>query len=124
MVLILLPPRVKIQADLVLEHQADPNHRNLMTRSQWLTGFYLARAFSETPLLAAVQPSLWEIEMTRERLLEIYEVEIRQACDVAGDDYDLCLDLIDFTADGAVLLGDDEIMPVGTIDPEQLAGYL
>jgi hypothetical protein len=39
--------------------------------------------------------------MTRERLIELYEVEIRQAFDNLGDDFDLCRDDIDFTHEGA-----------------------
>ena len=38
--------------------------------------------------------------MTRTRLIEIYEAELCHACDEAGDDFDLCKDLIDFTDDG------------------------
>ena len=39
--------------------------------------------------------------MTRERLIEIYEAELRGACDDLGDDFDLCRDDIDFTDDVA-----------------------
>jgi hypothetical protein len=60
--------------------------------------------------------------MTRERLIEIYEAEIRQAFDDIGDDFDLCQDDIDFTDDGAVICGEVEILPPGTIDTEPLAG--
>ena len=62
--------------------------------------------------------------MTRERLIEIYEVVLRQAFDGLGDDFDLCRDDIDFTDDGAVICGEVELLPAGTIDPEHLAGYL
>ena len=62
--------------------------------------------------------------MTRERLIEIYEVKLRQACDDRGDDFDLCREDIDFTDDGAVICGEVEILSPGTIAPEQLAGYL
>ena len=62
--------------------------------------------------------------MTRERLIEIYESELRQACDDIGDDFDLCREDIDFTDDGAVVCGEVELLPAGTIAPEHLAGYL
>jgi hypothetical protein len=62
--------------------------------------------------------------MTRERLIELYEAKIRQAFDDLGDDFDLCRDDIDFTDDGAVIYGEVEILPPGTIDAEHLAGYL
>ena len=62
--------------------------------------------------------------MTRERLIEIYEAELRQACDDLGDDFDLCRGDIDFTDGGSVICGEVEILPSGTIDPEQLAGWL
>jgi hypothetical protein len=62
--------------------------------------------------------------MTRERLIEIYEAELRRAFDGMGDDFDLCRDDIDFTDDGAVVCGEVELLPAGTIDPEHLAGYL
>jgi hypothetical protein len=57
-------------------------------------------------------------------LIELYEAKIRQAFDNIGDDFDLCRDDIDFTADGAVIYGVVEILPLGTIDSEHLAGYL
>ena len=62
--------------------------------------------------------------MTSERLIEIYEAELRRACDDLGDDFDLCRDDIDFTDDGAVICGEVEILPPGTIDHEHLVGYL
>ena len=62
--------------------------------------------------------------MTRERLIEIYEAELRRAFDDLGDDFDLCHGDINFTDDGAVICGEAEILPPGTIDAEQLAGYL
>jgi hypothetical protein len=62
--------------------------------------------------------------MTRERLIEIYEAKLRQACDDIGDDFDLCQADIDFTDDGSVICGEAEILPPGTIDTEHLAGYL
>ena len=62
--------------------------------------------------------------MTRERLIEIYEAELRQACDDLGDDFDLCRSDIDFTDDGAAICGKVELLPPGSIDAEQLAGYL
>ena len=62
--------------------------------------------------------------MTRERLIEIYEVELRQAFDGLGDDFDLCRDDIDFTDGGAVICGETEMLPAGSVEPEQLAGYL
>jgi hypothetical protein len=62
--------------------------------------------------------------ITRERLIEIYEAELRQAFDDIGDDFDLCRDDIDFMDDGAVICGKAEILPPGTIDTEHLAGYL
>ena len=40
--------------------------------------------------------------MIRERLIEIYEAELRRAFDDMGDDFDLCHNDIDFTDDGAV----------------------
>jgi hypothetical protein len=43
--------------------------------------------------------------MTRERLIELYEAELRQACDVMGDDFDFIHQDIDFTEDGAVACG-------------------
>ena len=63
--------------------------------------------------------------MTRERLIEIYEAELRRACDDLGDDFDLCWEDVDFTDDGAVVWGEAELLPPGTIvDAKQLAGYL
>ena len=62
--------------------------------------------------------------MARERLIEIYEAELRQAFDDLGDDFDLCQDDIDFTDDGAVVCGEVELLPQGTIEPDHLAGYL
>jgi hypothetical protein len=62
--------------------------------------------------------------MTRERLIELYEAELRQPFDDIGDDFDLCRDDVDFTAGGAVICGETEILPPGTIDTEHLAGYL
>jgi hypothetical protein len=62
--------------------------------------------------------------MTRERLIELYEAELRQAFDDPGDDFDLGRDDIDFTDEGAVICGEVEILPFGTIDSEHLAGYL
>jgi hypothetical protein len=62
--------------------------------------------------------------VTRERLIELYEAELRKAFDYIGDDFDLCRDDIDFTDDGAVVYGEAEILPAGTIDTEHLAGYL
>ena len=62
--------------------------------------------------------------MTRERLIEIYEAELRQAFDEIGDDFDLCRDDIDFTDDGVVICGEDEILLPGTIDSEHVSGYL
>jgi hypothetical protein len=62
--------------------------------------------------------------MTRERLIELYEAVLRQAFDKIGDDFDLYRDDIDFTDDGAVICGEVEILPPGSIDAEQLAGYL
>ncbi len=62
--------------------------------------------------------------MTCNHLLEIYEAEIRQAFEDMGDDFDLRDEEIDFTDDGSVLYGKVQILPPGTIDPEQLAGYL
>jgi hypothetical protein len=58
--------------------------------------------------------------MTRERLIELYEAELRQACDVMGDDFDLSRDDIDFTDDGVVICGEVEVMPAGSITPEHL----
>ena len=54
--------------------------------------------------------------MTRERLIEIYGAELRQAFDDLGDDFDLCRDDIDFTDDGAIVCGEAELLPAGTID--------
>ena len=62
--------------------------------------------------------------MTRERLIELYEAELRQTFDDLGDDFDLCRDDIDFTEDGAVIFGETELLPLGTIEVEHLAGYL
>ena len=62
--------------------------------------------------------------ITRKRLIEIYEAELRQACDDIGDDFDLARDDIDFMDDGAVVCGEVELLPAGSIDAEQLAGYL
>jgi hypothetical protein len=62
--------------------------------------------------------------MTRERLIELYEAELRQALDELGDDFDLSRDDIDFTDDGAVTCGKVELLSPGEIDPEHLAGYL
>jgi hypothetical protein len=62
--------------------------------------------------------------MTRERLIELYEAELRQACDVMGDDFDLSRDDIDVTDDRALICGEAEILLPGTIDPEMLADYL
>jgi hypothetical protein len=62
--------------------------------------------------------------ITRERLIELYEAELLQAFDEIGDDFDLCRNDIDFTDDGAVICGEAEILPPGTIDTEHLAGYL
>ena len=63
-------------------------------------------------------------KMTRERHIEIYEAELRQAFDNLGDDFDLCRGDIDFTDDGSVICGEVEILPPGTINPEHLVGYL
>jgi hypothetical protein len=57
-------------------------------------------------------------------LIELYEAKLRQAFDNIGDDFDLCRDDVDFTDDGAVICGEVEILPPGSIDAEQLAGYL
>jgi hypothetical protein len=57
-------------------------------------------------------------------LIELYEAELRQACDDIGDDFDLCRDDIDFTDDGAVICGEVVLLPPGTVNPEHLAGYL
>jgi hypothetical protein len=57
-------------------------------------------------------------------LIELYEAVLSQAFDNIGDDFDLCRDDIDFTADGAVIYGEIEILPPGTVDPEHLADYL
>ena len=62
--------------------------------------------------------------MTRERPIEIYEAELRQACDGLGNDFDLCRGDIDFTVDGAVICGEAELLPPGSISSEQRAGYL
>jgi hypothetical protein len=62
--------------------------------------------------------------MTRERLIELYKAELLQAFDEIGDDFDLYRGDVDFTADGAVICGEAEILPAGTIDTEHLAGYL
>ena len=62
--------------------------------------------------------------MTRERLIEIYEAELRKAFDDLGDDFDLYRDEVDFTDDGSVIWGEAELLPPGTIAPEHLAGYL
>jgi hypothetical protein len=62
--------------------------------------------------------------ITRERLIEIYEAEIRQAFYDIGDDFDLCRDDIDFTDDGAVICGEVVLLPPGTIEMEHLVGYL
>jgi hypothetical protein len=51
--------------------------------------------------------------MTRERLIEIYGAELRQACDDLGDHFDLCRGDIDFTDDGAMICREAEIMPPG-----------
>jgi hypothetical protein len=53
-------------------------------------------------------------------LIELYEAELRQAFDNIGDDFDLCLDDIDFMDDGAVICGEVVLLPPGTI----MAGYL
>jgi hypothetical protein len=55
-------------------------------------------------------------------LIELYEAVLRQAFDNIGDDFDLSRDDIDFTDDGAVICGEVEILPPGTIDTEHLAG--
>ena len=60
--------------------------------------------------------------MTRERLIELYKAELRQAFYDIGDDFDLCRDDIDFTDDGAAICGDVELMPAGSITPEHLVG--
>ena len=44
--------------------------------------------------------------MTRERLIELYEAELRRAFDDLGDDFDLYRDEVDFTDDGSVICGD------------------
>ena len=62
--------------------------------------------------------------MTRERLIEICETELRQACADLGDDFDLCREDIDFRDTGAATVGDIELLPAGSIEAEQLAGYL
>jgi hypothetical protein len=62
--------------------------------------------------------------MTRERLIELYEAELRQACDDIGDDFDFIHQDIDFTDTGTAIYGDIELLPAGSIDAEQLAGYL
>jgi hypothetical protein len=62
--------------------------------------------------------------MARERLIEIYEAELRRAFDDLGDDFDLCREDIDFADTGATIYGDIELLPAGSIDAEQLAGYL
>ena len=62
--------------------------------------------------------------MTRERLIEIYEAELRRACDDLADDFDLCRGDIDITDVGAAICGEVELLPPGTIDPECLAGHL
>jgi hypothetical protein len=62
--------------------------------------------------------------MTRERLIELYEAVLWQAFDDIGDDFDLCRDDIDFTDDRAVICGEVELMPAGTIEAEHLGGYL
>jgi hypothetical protein len=62
--------------------------------------------------------------MTRERLIELFEAELRQAFNDFGDDFDLCRKNIDFTDDGTVICEEVEILSPGTIDSEQLAGYL
>ena len=62
--------------------------------------------------------------MTRERLIEIYEAELRRACDDLGDDFDLCRGDIDFTDDGSVICGEAELLPPGTVAPEHLDGCL
>ena len=62
--------------------------------------------------------------MTRERLIEIYDAELRQAFDDIGDDFDLGRDDIDFTDDGAVICGEVVLLPPGTIDSEHLVDYI
>ena len=62
--------------------------------------------------------------MTRERLIEIYESELRNAFDDLNDDFDLCRGEVDFTDDGSVIWGEAELLPPGTIDPEHLADYM
>jgi hypothetical protein len=62
--------------------------------------------------------------MTRERLIELYEAELRQALDDLGDDFDFIHQDIDFTDTGATIYGDVELLPPGSIDAEMLAGYL
>jgi hypothetical protein len=70
----------------------------------------------------SLRPSKASDAITRERLIEIYEAEIRQAFNDIGDDFDLCRDDIDFTDDGAVISGEVELMPAGSITPEHLVG--
>ena len=61
--------------------------------------------------------------MTRERLIELYGAELRQAFDDIGDDFGLCRDDIDFTDAGAMICGEVEILPSWAIDAEHLASY-
>jgi hypothetical protein len=60
--------------------------------------------------------------LTRERLIELYKAELRKAFDDIGDEFDLSRDDIDFTDDGAVIFGEVEILPPGTVDTKHMAG--
>ena len=57
-------------------------------------------------------------------MIELYEAKLRQAFDDIGDDFDFIHQDIDFTDTGAAICGPMELLPPGSIDAEQLAGYL